>query len=73
MRTLEGGKKVLEGFLRRGPQRDELPRVARWKKYNKDPLGFLVQAALLASYVVGPEACWSDRFHDWLSLLCKSE
>ena len=57
MRTLEGGKKVLEGFLRRGPQRDELPRVARWKEYNKGPLGFLVQVTLLASYVVGPEAC----------------
>ena len=57
VRTLEGGKKIVEGFLRRGPQRGELPRVARWKEYNKGPLGFLVQVTLLASYVVGPEAC----------------
>ena len=55
--TLEGGKKILEGFLRRGPQRGKLPRAARWQEYNKGPLGFLVQATLLASYVVGPEAC----------------
>ena len=57
VKTLEGGKKILEGFLRRGPQRDELPPVARWKEHNKGPLGFLVQVTLLASYVVGPEAC----------------